>query len=145
MIDTLPAELEALVRRYAERLAALDVDGLAALWDLAEPGVTFIAGELRDPVVGRAELIKMWQRLAGRIRDMSITVDEVRITLLTPTVAVATFAVAWSIVTVEVDVRRRGRDRATALLRNGESWRFVYYTETPIEIEGTTEPPQLGG
>jgi len=69
----LAARLSALISEYDAKWAALDVAGVADLWERDSPQPIYIGDEYAIPLVGADELDRHWARLAGRLKRASVS------------------------------------------------------------------------
>lgn len=69
----LAARLMPLVSQYDEKWSALDVAGVADLWERDTPQPMYIGDEYAMPLIGVDELDRHWARLAGRLKRASVS------------------------------------------------------------------------
>jgi len=67
------ARLRALVDEYDAKWSALDLVGVAALWEDDTPQPVYIGDEYAMPLIGADELDRHWARVAGRLKRASVS------------------------------------------------------------------------
>lgn len=69
----LAARLMPLVSEYDEKWSALDIPGVAALWERDDPQPVYIGDEYAMPLIGAGELDRHWARVAARLTKATVS------------------------------------------------------------------------
>ena len=133
--DPLREQIAGVLGELERRWSRLELARIRELWDPDEADMTYIAEELRYPVVGWAAFDEYWVRLSGRLRGARYRTGELRTRAIGPDLAVVTFAVDWELLPVEAAEPNHGQSRVTAVLRQTTGgWRFIHWMEAPIHV-----------
>jgi hypothetical protein len=136
------AMLEAVLEQHDRCWGAVDMDGLAALWDLNDPAAMYFGDEYRDPVIGSNELARHWSRLASRLHEADVRSTIASLSPLADELLLAVIGVRWQFGDAGENLRRDGSSWVIATLRRADAGlRFVTYVERLREL-GAPAPPR---
>jgi ketosteroid isomerase-like protein len=128
--EDLWSQLREFLGEHDRLWGALDVAGLAGLWDPEDDLLTYLGDEYSLPVVGQRELAQHWGRIRGRLQGASVT-STLFLARRLGDLALAVFLMEWQLVTVESPEPRAGQRWVTAVLRRRQDgWRFLHYAES---------------
>src|SRR5882757_8247840 len=115
--QSVTSAIKALVSEYDEKWSALDVVGVAELWERGTPQPVYIGDEYAAPLVGADELDRHWARVAGGL---------VRCILLS----------RWSFTGTESDSAHTGTSWITWLLiARGNTYRIFHHMEAQVYLD----------
>jgi hypothetical protein len=131
-----PADaLAALVREYDRRWSALDIAGLAELWELGTPQPIYLADEYPTPLIGRDELDRHWSRFGGRLKKASVSSQLRYCDVLADGYVRCVVLSRWSYTGRESDVAHTGASWITWLLvARGDAYRICHHMETQVYL-----------
>lgn len=133
--------LSALVDEYDAKWSALDLAGVAALWEEDTPQPVYIGDEYAVPLIGADELDRHWARVAGRLKRASVSSQLRSADLLADGFARCVVLSRWSFTGRESDVEHSGSSWITWLVvARGEDFRIFHHMESQVYLdEGSTE------
>jgi hypothetical protein len=133
--------LSALVDEYDAKWSALDLAGVAALWEEDTPQPVYIGDEYAVPLIGADELDRHWARVAGRLKRASVSSQLRSADLLADGFARCVVLSRWSFTGRESDVVHSGSSWITWLVvARGEDFRIFHHMEAQVYLdEGSTE------
>lgn len=130
------ARLAALVREYDEKWSALDIAGVADLWEVETPQPVYIGDEYAMPLIGADELDRHWARIAGRLKRASVSSQLRSADLLADGFARCVILSRWSFTGRESDVEHCGTSWITWLLvARGEKYRIFHHMESQVYLD----------
>ncbi len=130
------AGLSALVDEYDAKWSALDVVGIADLWELDSPLPVYIGDEYAMPLIGADELERHWARVAGRLKCASVSSQLRTADLLADGFARCVVLSRWRFIGRESDVVHSGSSWITWLLvERGGKYRIVHHMESPVYLD----------
>ena len=104
----LAAKLRALISEYDAKWSALDVAGIADLWERDNPQPMYIGDEYAMPLIGADELDRHWARLAGRLKRASVSSQLWSADALAGGLARCVLLSRWSFTGEESDIAHTG-------------------------------------
>jgi SnoaL-like domain len=117
---------------YDQHWQALDLEAIAALWDLANPTPIYIGDEYAEPIIGWNELDLHWARHAARLREAHVRSTVVNVNQLAPDLVMALVCTDWVLTATESPTNHHGSSWITMVLRlRPEGWRITHQSETP--------------
>jgi hypothetical protein len=132
----LAARLSALISEYDAKWAALDVAGVADLWERDSPQPIYIGDEYAIPLVGADELDRHWARLAGRLKRASVSSQLWSADALAGGLARCVLLSRWSFTGEESDFAHTGASWITWLLTpRGDEYRIFHHMESQVYLE----------
>jgi ketosteroid isomerase-like protein len=142
----LVARLARLVSEYDEKWSALDVAGVADLWELDTPQPMYIGDEYAMPLRGADELDRHWARIASRLKRASVSSQLWSADALAGGLARCTLLSRWSFTGRESDTAHTGASWITWLLTpRGDEYRIFHHMESQVYLEeGFRHGPLLG-
>ena len=142
----LAARLSALISEYDAKWAALDVAGVADLWERDSPQPIYIGDEYAIPLVGADELDRHWARLAGRLKRASVSSQLWSADALAGGLARCVLLSRWSFTGEESDFAHTGASWITWLLTpRGDEYRNFHHLESQVYLEeGVRDGPVPG-
>jgi hypothetical protein len=141
----LAARLSALISEYDAKWAALDVAGVADLWERDSSRPIYIGDEYAMPLIGADELDRHWARLAGRLKRASVSSQLWSADALAGGLARCVLLSRWSFTGEESDLETEkahtGASWITWLLtprvEGGEQkYRIFHHMESQVYLEG---------
>jgi hypothetical protein len=140
------ARLAALVREYDEKWSALDVAGVADLWERDDPQPIYIGDEYAVPLVGADQLDRHWARMAGRLKSATVSSQLWSAEALAGGLARCVLLSRWSFTGRESDIAHTGASWITWLLTSrGNKYRIFHHMESQVYLEdGFRHGPPLG-
>ena len=128
--------IKALISEYDEKWSALDVPGVAELWERHNPRPVYIGDEYAAPLVGAEELDRHWARVASRLKRASISSRLLSADELAGGVARCVLLSRWSFTGTESDTAHTGTSWITWLLiARGENYRIFHHMESQVYLE----------
>jgi hypothetical protein len=132
----LAAKLRALISEYDAKWSALDVAGIADLWERDNPQPMYIGDEYAMPLIGADELDRHWARLAGRLKRASVSSQLWSADPLAGGLARCVLLSRWSITGEESDIAHTGASWITWLLTpRGDKYRIFHHMESQVYLE----------
>jgi hypothetical protein len=132
----LAAKLRALISEYDAKWSALDVAGIADLWECDSPQPTYIGDEYAMPLIGTDELDRHWARLAGRLKRASVSSQLWSADALAGGLARCVLLSRWSFTGEESDIAHTGASWITWLLTpRGDKYRIFHHMESQVYVE----------
>jgi hypothetical protein len=141
---SLPSEaLAPLVAEYDAKWSALDIAGVAGLWEDETPQPVYIGDEYAMPLIGTDELERHWSRIASRIKRASVSSQLRSADVFADGFARCVVLSRWSFTGRESDVAHRGTSWITWLLvARGDKYRIFHHMESQVYLdEGFKEGP----
>jgi hypothetical protein len=135
-----------LVSQYDEKWSALDVAGVADLFERDTPQPMYIGDEYAMPLIGADELDRHWARLAGRLKRASVSSQLWSADALAGGLARCILLSRWSFTARESDIAHTGASWITWLLTpRGDKYRIFHHMESQVYLEeGFRHGPPLG-
>ena len=132
----LAAKLSALISEYDAKWSALDVAGIADLWERDNPQPMYIGDEYAMPLIGADELDRHWARLAGRLKRASVSSQLWSADALAGGLARCVLLSRWSFTGEESDIAHTGASWITWLLTpRGDKYRIFHHMESQVYLE----------
>jgi hypothetical protein len=132
----LAAKLRALISEYDAKWSALDVAGIADLWERDNPQPMYIGDEYAMPLIGADELDRHWARLAGRLKRASVSSQLWSANALAGGLARCVLLSRWSFTGEESDIAHTGASWITWLLTpRGDKYRIFHHMESQVYLE----------
>ena len=130
------ARLSALVDEYDAKWSALDLVGVAALWEDDTPQPVYIGDEYAMPLIGADELDRHWARVAGRLKRASVSSQLRSADLVADGFARCVVLSRWSFTGRESDVEHSGSSWITWLVvARGEKYRIFHHMESQVYLD----------
>ncbi len=130
------SSINALVSEYDEKWSALDVAGVAALWERDAPQPIYIGDEYAMPLIGADQLDRHWARIAGRLKHASVSSQLWSADPLGGDLARCVLLSRWSFTGTESDTAHTGASWITWLLTvRGEHYRIFHHMESQVYLE----------
>jgi hypothetical protein len=130
------ARLRALVDEYDTKWSALDLAGVAALWEDDTPQPVYIGDEYAMPLIGADELDRHWARVAGRLKRASVSSQLRSADVFADGFARSVVLSRWSFTGRESDVEHNGSSWITWLLvARGEKYRIFHHMEAQVYLD----------
>jgi hypothetical protein len=135
-----------LISEYDEKLSALDVAGVADLWERDTLQPIYIGDEYAMPLVGADELDRHWARIGSRLKRASVSSQLWCADSLAGGVARCILLSRWSFTGRESDIAHTGASWITWLLTpRGDKYRIFHHMESQAYLEdGFRHGPLLG-
>jgi hypothetical protein len=128
--------LSALVDEYDAKWSALDLAGVADLWEDDTPQPVYIGDEYAMPLIGADELERHWARVAGRLKRASVSSQLRSADLFADGFARCVMLSRWSFIGRESDVEHSGSSWITWLLvARGENYRIFHHMESQVYLD----------
>ena len=145
-VADLAARLMPLVSEYDEKWSALDVAGVADLWERDTPQPMYIGDEYAMPLVGADHLDRHWARMGSRLKCASVSSQLWSADVLAGGLARCILLSRWSFTGLESDIAHTGVSWITWLLTpHGNSYRIFHHMESQVYLEdGFRHGPLLG-
>jgi hypothetical protein len=132
----LAAKLRALISEYDAKWSALDVAGIADLWERDNPQQMYIGDEYAMPLIGADELDRHWARLAGRLKRASVSSQLWSADALAGGLTRCVLLSRWSFTGEESDIAHTGASWITWLLTpRGDKYRIFHHMESQVYLE----------
>jgi hypothetical protein len=132
----LAAQLAAVIVEYDEKWSALDVAGVADLWERKSHQPIYIGDEYATPLIGTEQLDRHWARVASRVKCASVSSRLRSGDVLAGDVARCVLLSRWSFTGRESDVARTGASWITWLLvARGQRYRIFHHMESQTYFE----------
>jgi hypothetical protein len=129
------ARLMALISEYDQKWSALDVAGVAALWERDTPQPIYIGDEYATPLVGAEALERHWARIASRMKRASVASQLWSAEPLDGGLARCILLSRWSFTGTESDIAQSGTSWITWLLtRRGNGYLIVHHMESQVYL-----------
>jgi len=130
------AGLAAVVRQYDAKWSALDLAGVADLWEEDTPQPVYIGDEYPTPLIGADELERHWARVAGRLKRASVSSQLRSADLLAEGFARCVVLSRWRYTGRESDVEHNGSSWITWLLvARGGTYRIFHHMESQVYLD----------
>jgi hypothetical protein len=139
-ITGLAARLRALISEYDQKWSALDIAGVADLWERGRerdsPQPMYIGDEYAMPLIGADELDRHWARGAGRLKHASVSSQLWSADALVGGLARCILLSRWRFTGQEADTAHTGASWITWLLMaRGEKYRIFHQIESQVYLE----------
>jgi hypothetical protein len=139
-ITGLAARLRALISEYDQKWSALDIAGVADLWERGRerdsPQPMYIGDEYAMPLIGADELDRHWARVAGRLKHASVSSQLWSADALVGGLARCILLSRWRFTGQEADTAHTGASWITWLLMaRGEKYRIFHQIESQVYLE----------
>jgi hypothetical protein len=132
----LAAKLSALISEYDAKWSALDVAGIAGLWERDNPQPMYIGDEYAMPLIGADDLDRHWARLAGRLKRASVSSQLWSADVLAGGLARCVLLSRWSFIGEESEIPHSGASWITWLLTpRGDKYRIFHHMESQVYLE----------
>jgi hypothetical protein len=129
--------IKSLISEYDEKWSALDIAGVADLWERENPQPIYVGEEYAMPLVGADELDRHWARVASRLKRASVSSRLWSADSLTGGLTRCVLLSRWSFTGRESDTARTGASWITWLLTaRGENHRIFHHIESQVYLEG---------
>jgi hypothetical protein len=130
------ARLAALVAEYDAKWSALDIAGVADLWETETPQPVYIGDEYAMPLIGADELDRHWARVAGRLKRASVSSQLRSADLFADGFARCVVLSRWSFTGHESEVEHSGSSWITWLVvARGEKYRIFHHMESQVYLD----------
>jgi hypothetical protein len=130
------ARLRALVAEYDAKWSALDIAGVAELWEDDTPQPVYIGDEYATPLIGVDDLDRHWARIAGRLKRASVSSQLWSADLFADGFARCVLLSRWSFTGWESKVEHSGSSWITWLVATrGEKYRICHHMESQVYLE----------
>lgn len=128
-MDTVAAQVTAVLDEYAAAWTDRDLQRIADRWDEPAEGLSYIAEELGEILLDRASITDHLLRTENRVGTSRVRLRDIHVQTLADGLALATFVCRW-------DLDWTSYSRVSMILRQrGGTWRFVHYMEAPFHME----------
>jgi hypothetical protein len=125
-----------MVSEYDEKWSALDVAGVADLWERDTPQPMYIGDEYAMPLIGTDELDRHWARVGSRLKRASVSSQLWSADVLAGGLARCVLLSRWSFTGRESDTAHTGVSWITWLLTaRGEKYRIFHHMESQVYLE----------
>ena len=136
--------IRSLVSEYDEKWSALDIAGVADLWERENPQPVYIGDEYAAPLVGVDELDRHWARVASRLKYGSVSSRLWSADALGSGLARCVLLSRWSFTAIgsdsETDTVHTGASWVTWLLTSrGDNYRIFHHMESQVYLEEGSE------
>lgn len=136
----LAAELKTLVSEYDRRWCALDISGVADLWERDDPRPTYVGDEYAMPLIGADQLDRHWARLGSRLMRASVSTQLWSADAPAEGLARCVLLSRWSLTGRESDTAHTGASWITWLLvarGRGEAQKYLifHHMESQVYLE----------
>jgi hypothetical protein len=129
------AGLTALISEYDEKWLALDIAGVAGLWERETPQPIYIDDEYPTPLIGVEALDRHWARMAGRLKHASVFSQLWSAEALAGGFARCVLLSRWSFTRAESDIAHSGASWITWLLTlRGNRYLIVHHMESQVYL-----------
>lgn len=132
----LAARLVPLVSEYDKKWSAVDIAGVAGLWERENPQPIYIGDEYAMPLVGAEELDRHWARIGSRLKSASVSSQLWSADALAGGLARCILLSRWSYTRRETNVAHTGASWITWLLTpRGNKYRIFHHMESQVYLE----------
>lgn len=136
----LAAKLRGVISEYDAKWSALDVAGIADLWERDNPQPMYIGDEYAMPLIGVDELDQHWARLGGRLKRASVSSQLWSADAFPGGLARCVLLSRWSFTGEESDSEtgkaHTGASWITWLLTSrGDKYRIFHHMESQVYLE----------
>ena len=129
------AGLTALISEYDEKWLALDIAGVAGLWERETPQPIYIGDEYATPLIGVEALDRHWARMAGRLKHALVFSQLWSAEALAGGFARCVLLSRWSFTRAESDIAHSGASWITWLLTlRGNGYLIVHHMESQVYL-----------
>lgn len=134
-----------MISDYDEKWCALDIAGVADLWERDTPQPVYIADEYAMPLICADDIDRHWTRIASRLKRARVSSQLRFCDVLTDGVVRCVLLSRWSFTGQESDVARTGASWITWLLvARGQGYRIFHHMESPAYLDdGSTNNPDI--
>ena len=140
--DAAREALAAVVSAYDARWSALDIAGVAELWERTRPQPMYIGDEYATPLVGADDLDRHWARMGSRLKHAWMSSQLQSTEVLAAGVARCVLLTDWSFTGRESDVAHTGTSWITwFLVARGESYRIFHHHESQVFLGADSTTP----
>ncbi|OBF17697.1 hypothetical protein [Mycobacterium kubicae] len=130
------SRIKALITQYDEKWSALDLAGVAELWERRSPSPIYLGDEYALPLMGADELDRHWARLAGRLTRASVSSRLWSADILADGVARCVLLSRWRFTGAESDSVHAGTSWITWLLKqHSDGYRIFHHMESQVYLE----------
>jgi hypothetical protein len=130
------SSIRSLVREYDEKWSALDIAGVAGLWERDNPQPVYIGDEYPMPLIGVEDLDRHWARIGSRLKRASVSSQLWSADALAGGLARCLLLSRWSFTGIESDITRTGASWITWLLiARGDKYRIFHHMESQVYLE----------
>jgi hypothetical protein len=130
------SSIKSLVREYDEKWSALDVAGVAGLWERDNPQPVYIGDEYPTPLIGVGELDRHWARIGGRLKRAPVSSQRWSADELAGGLVRCVLLSRWSFTGIESDITHTGASWVTWLLTaRGDKYRIFHQVESQVYLE----------
>jgi hypothetical protein len=128
--------IRALVGEYDEKWSALDLAGVAELWERDTPQPVYIGDEYAAPLVGADELDRHWARVGSRLKRASVSSRLVSADELGGGLVRCILLSRWSFTGTESDIPHTGTSWITWLLIvRDNTYRIFHHMESQVYLD----------
>ena len=132
----LAARLVPLVSEYDKKWSAVDIAGVAGLWERENPQPIYVGDEYAMPLVGAEELDRHWARIGSRLKSASVSSQLWSADALAGGLARCILLSRWSYTGREANVAHTGASWITWLLTpRGNKYRIFHHMESQVYLE----------
>lgn len=132
----LAARMRFLVSEYDKKWCALDLAGVADLWERDNPPPIYVAEEYATPLIGADELDRHWARVASRLKGASVSSQLWSADEFTGGLARCVLLSRWNYTGQESEVTHTGASWITWLLMlRNDKYLIVHHAETQVYLE----------
>ncbi|MFZ1176675.1 MAG: hypothetical protein WAO15_10505 [Mycobacterium sp.] len=132
----LAARLVPLVSEYDKKWSAVDIAGVAGLWERENPQPIYVGDEYAMPLVGAEELDRHWARIGSRLKSASVSSQLWSADALAGGLARCILLSRWSYTRRETNVAHTGASWITWLLTpRGNKYRIFHHMESQVYLE----------
>jgi hypothetical protein len=130
------SSIRSLVREYDEKWSAVDIAGVAGLWERDNPQPVYIGDEYPMPLIGVEDLDRHWARIGSRLKRASVSSQLWSADALAGGLARCLLLSRWSFTGIESDITRTGASWITWLLiARGDKYRIFHHMESQVYLE----------
>jgi hypothetical protein len=130
------SSIKSLVHEYDEKWSALDIAGVAGLWERDDPQPVYIGDEYPTPLIGVEEMDRHWARIGSRLKRASVSSQLWSADALAGGLARCLLLSRWSFTGTESDITRTGASWITWLLTaRGDKYRIFHHMESQVYLE----------
>ena len=132
--------INSLISEYDERWSALDIAGVADLWERETPQPIYLGDEYATPLIGVDELDRHWARVAGRLKRATVSSRLWSADALTDGLARCVLLSRWSFTGRESETAHTGTSWISWLLvarglGGNEEYRIFHHIESQVYLE----------
>lgn len=132
----LPTVLRLLVSEYDAKWCALDIAGVADLWERDTPEPIYVGEEYAMPLVGADELDRHWARIGSRLKRASVSSQLWSADALAGDVTRCVLLSRWSYTGRESEIVHTGASWITWLLTTrGNKHLIFHHMESQVYLE----------